>query len=525
MSSHDEFDFVIVGAGSAGCVLAARLSEDPSNSVLLLEAGGPDRKQEIHIPAAFSKLFHTEFDWDYHTVPQPHLDNRVMYWPRGKVLGGSSSINAMMWVRGVAADYDGWAALGNPGWSYREILPYFKRAEDTERHSPEHTGQGGPVAVQEQRDPNPGTRLFVEACIRAGISRNPNANAGSNEGVDYTQVSQHRGRRRSSAGGYLWPATHRPNLTVETRSLATRVQVEDGRAVAVNYLRRGQIETARAADEIILTGGAINSPQLLLLSGIGPPGELRVLGIAPVVGLPGVGHNLVDHLAAGLIRFTSRTDSLVSARTARQLIKYLTRRRGMLTSSVGEAHAFLKSSPDMEWSDVELLFAPVPFLDHGGTVPSDHGYTIGVILLQPKSVGTVRLASADPTAAPLIDPNYMSDPDDMRVMTVGLQRALDVFQTSPLADVAAGWMRPESQPESKEEFAAGVRRYAESLYHPAGTCRMGIDEMSVVDPKLKVHGVEGLRVADASIMPSLIRGHTNAPTIMIGEKAADLIRA
>lgn len=519
------WDFVIVGAGSAGCVLAARLSEDPSTRVLLLEAGRTDKKPEIHVPAAFSKLFHTGFDWNYHTVPQRHLDNRVMYWPRGKVLGGSSSLNAMMWVRGVPDDYDGWAKRGNPGWSYDEVVSYFKRAEDADRYHPDHTGKGGPITIQEQREPNPGTRLFIDACLRAGIPRNLNANAGTNEGVDYTQVSQNRGRRRSAASGYLRPAMGRPNLTVETGALVTRVEVADGRAVAVHYLKGTQTRRVLAGQEIILSGGAINSPHLLLLSGIGPADELVALGVQPLVDLPGVGSNLVDHLAAGLIRFTTRTDSLAAAETLRQLVKFVARRKGMLTSSVGEAHAFIKSSPDLEWPDLELLFAPVPFLDHGGTVPPGHGYTIGVILLQPRSSGKIRLASADPTAPPMIDPNYMSHPDDMKIITVGLERALDVFQTPPLADVTAGWIRPESQPESEEDFAAGVRRYAETLYHPAGTCRMGVDDLAVVDPQLRVHGVEGLRVADASVMPSLIRGHTNAPAIMIGEKAADLVRA
>lgn len=525
MPNPASWDFVIVGAGSAGCVLAARLSEDPSTRVLLLEAGPSDKKREIQVPAAFSRLFHTDLDWNYHTVPQRHLDDRVMYWPRGKVLGGTSSINAMMWVRGVPADYDLWAKSGNPGWSYDNIVPYFKRAEDTERHDPQHTGRGGPITVQEQRYSNPATHLFVEACIRAGIPRNFNGNAGSNDGVDFTQVTQTRGKRVSTADAYLKPAMKRSNLKVLTHARATRIEFRGGRAVGIDYLQNGQVHKARAEHDIILAGGAINSPQLLLLSGIGPASELADLGVSPVVDLPGVGRNLVDHLAAGAIRFTSRTDSLVSAETIRQVLKYLARRRGMLTSNVGEAHAFLRSSPDLELPDYELLFAPVPFLDHGDTVPPGHGYTIGVILLQPRSAGTIRLASSDPLADPLIDPNYMAEPDDMRVMSIGLERALEVFDTSPLADVVDGWIRPEKRPETLAEITAGVRRYAETLYHPAGTCRMGIDDRAVVDPQLRVHDVQGLRVADASVMPSLIRGHTNAPTIMIGEKAADLVRS
>ncbi len=398
-------------------------------------------------------------------------------------------------------------------------------AEDTERYDPDHLGRGGPITVEEQRDPNPATGLFVEACIRAGIPRNPNANAGTNEGVDFTQVSQSRGKRRSTAAGYLKPAMTRPNLIVRTGAHATKVLLEGGRAVGVEYVESGGVKTARAESEVILAGGAINSPQLLMLSGIGPADELKAVGVEAEIDLPGVGRNLLDHLAAGAIRFTTRTDSLVAAEKPRQLLKFLTRRRGMLTSNVGEAHAFVKSGSDVDWPDYELLFAPVPFLDHGGTAPPGHGYTIGVIPLQPKSSGSIRLASADPMAAPAIDPNYMAEPDDMRVMTIGFKRALEVFETSPLADVTGGWIRPEKKPESDDEIAAGVRRYAETLYHPVGTCRMGVDEMAVVDPELRVHGVPGLRVVDASVMPNLIRGHTNAPTIMIGEKAADLIRA
>lgn len=518
-------DYVVVGAGSAGCVLAARLSEDPATRVLLLEAGQPDKKQEIRVPAAFSKLFHTSFDWDYYTVPQRHLDDRVLYWPRGKTLGGTSSLNAMMWVRGVGADYDEWAKLGNPGWSYEEVLPYFKKAEDTERQDPDHLGRGGPMTVSDQRDPNPATALFVQACQKAGMPRNPNANVATNEGVDLTQVTQRRGMRWSSADGYLRSAMARTNLTVRTGVQATRVLVENGRAVGVECLESGQVVIVSAGSEVILAGGTINSPQLLMLSGIGPAAELRAVGISPTVDLPGVGRNLQDHLAAGAIRFTTRTDSLASAETLRELVKFVTRRRGMLTSSVAEAHAFVRSGPAIHWPDLEILFAPVPFLDHGGTTPPGHGYTIAAVLLQPASSGSISLVSKDATAAPRIDPNYLSEPEDLRVLTIGVERAMEIFETSPLSAIIGGWIRPDRKPESEVEVVAGIRRFSETLYHPIGTCRMGVDLMAVVDPELRVHGVAGLRVADASIMPRLIRGHTNAPTVMIGEKAADLIKA
>ena len=518
------YDYVIVGAGTAGCVLAARLSEDPSTRVLLVEAGGKDSKQEIAVPAAFSKLFDTDFDWGYRTVPQAGLDDRTLYWPRGRVLGGSSSINAMMWVRGVPADYDAWASAGNEGWSYQDVVGFFKRAEDSERLDVEHTGSGGPVPIRDQRDVNPGTHLFVEACIRAGLARNRNANAGTNEGVDYTQVNQDRGRRMSMAAAYLKPAIKRPNLTVVTGAHVTRVVIEGGRAVGVVYVRDGEVAEARVEAEVILSGGAVNSPHILLLSGVGPPDQLRAAGVDPVVDLPGVGANLIDHLATGIVRGTSRTDTLVAAETPRQLAGYLLKRRGLLTSNVGEAHAFFRSRDELEDPDLELVFAPVPYLDHGATVPAGHGYTIGVVLLQPMSSGTVTLASANPFAHPRIDPAYLSDPGDLDVLRVGLAKAFEVFETPPLSDVVTGWVRPESAFEDSD--AAGVvRRHAETLYHPAGTCRMGGDEYAVVDATLRVHGVDGLRVVDASVMPTLNRGHTMAPVVMIAEKAAEMIRS
>lgn len=517
------YDYVIVGAGSSGCVLAARLSEDPSTRVLLLEAGPTDKKQEVTIPAAFSKLFKTERDWDYATVPQENLNGRSLYWPRGKMLGGSSSINAMMWVRGIPSDYDAWAEAGCDGWAYEDVVPFFRRIEDVERDGGEHTGHGGPIPIREQRDPNPASLHFVQACVAAGMRENPNPNAGDNEGVSLAQVNQHRGARASTAWAYLRPALKRPNLTVETEALATKVVVEGGRAVGVTYVQGGEIRTARAEREVILSGGAVNSPQLLLLSGIGPADELRTLGIDPVVDLPGVGRNLSDHLAAGIVVSTTRTDTLVAAETLPQLLKYLFARKGLLSSNVGEAHAFLKSDDSLPACDLEFVFAPVPFLDHGQTEPPGHGLTIGVILLQPKSRGRITLSSADPTAPPVIDPNYLAEPEDLQVLIVGAKRAAEVFATEPLASEVGAPIRPESMPTDDAGWAQAIRAHAETLYHPVGTCAMGVGDDAVVDPELRVRGVEGLRVADASVMPTLNRGHTNAPAIMIGEKAAALI--
>ncbi|HSJ29096.1 MAG TPA: GMC family oxidoreductase N-terminal domain-containing protein [Acidimicrobiia bacterium] len=516
------YDFVIVGAGSAGCVLASRLSADPGHRVLLLEAGGPDRRREIGVPAAFSKLFHTELDWDYWTVPQAQLDDRAMYWPRGRVLGGSSSMNAMMWVRGVPADFDAWERAGNPGWGHRDLLPHFRRAEDAARRGADQ-GVGGPVRIEDQRDPNPGTHLFVAACQRAGIARNANANVGTNLGVDYTQVSQRRGRRVSSADAYLTPARARSNLTIETGAHVLRLVVEGSRVVGVTYLLDGETRTASVAREVVLAAGAINSPQLLMLSGLGPADHLRDVGIEPVVDLPGVGSNLSDHLASGVIMRTDRTDTLVAAETPRQLLAYLVRRRGMLTSNVGEAHAFVETRPGLDGPDLELIFAPVPYLDHGDTEPDGHGYTIACVVLQPESRGTVRLASSDPTESPLIDPAYLTGAGDLEAMVTGMEWAARLFATEPLAGAVTTPIRPDAIPEDRAGWVAAIRAHSQTLYHPAGTAAMGSGSEAVVDSQLRVHGVEGLRVADVSVVPTLTRGHTNALAVMIGEKASEMI--
>ncbi len=515
-------DVIVVGAGSAGAAVAGRLTEDPDISVLLLEAGPSDRVKEVAIPAAFSKLFRTERDWAYETEPQAELDGRRLFWPRGKMLGGSSSMNAMMWVRGVPEDYDAWAAAGAAGWAYEDVLPFFRRIENAQRTDGRHVGEGGPLPIEDQRDPNPTTSAFVEACVRAGFRRNPNANAGDNEGVDFAQVTQRRGRRASAAWAYLRPAMRRPNLEVVTDALVTRVVIESGRAVGVRY-RRNDTEHHAQAREVVLSGGTVNSPQLLALSGIGPRGDLEALGIEVVTDLPGVGRNLSDHLVAGFVVGTDRTDTLVSAESLGNLVRYLLARRGPLTSNVGEAHAFFRSDPSLDAPDLELLFAPVPFLDHGATDPPGHGFTLGTILLQPRSRGTIRLRAADPSVPPAIDPAYLSDPEDLRILVSGLRRAQEVLGTEPLAAMVAGPMRPEALPRTDADREAVVRRHAETLYHPVGTCAMGTGADAVVDPELRVHGIEGLRVADASVMPTLNRGHTNAPAIMIGERAADFV--
>ncbi|MFC9977577.1 GMC family oxidoreductase [Spirillospora sp. NPDC127200] len=515
-----EYDYIVVGAGSAGCALAARLSEDRAVRVALVEAGGPDDRREIHVPAAFPKLFKTAYDWDFHTVKQPGLDNRELYWPRGRTLGGSSSLNAMMWVRGHRADYDGW---GVPGWSYDEVLPYFRRLEGRVGSNADAVyGTDGPLTVSEQRDPNETTRAFLAACDAAGVPRLPELNGPDNEGCALTPVSQRRGRRWSAADAYLRPARRRRNLTVATGVHVARVLIEDGRAVGIETRESRRV---RAGREVVLAGGAVGSPHLLMLSGVGDADHLREVGIEPVADRPAVGDRLRDHLAAPVLRHCTLPVTLTGADTPANVARYLLLRRGPFTSNVGEAVVFAKSDPALPAPDLELIFAPVPYVGHGLVPPTEHGLTIGVILLRPESAGRVRLASADPEAAPLIDPGYLTGEGDLRRLVQGVAMAERLLGTEPLARYAGGPMAPYPGGTDERALAAYVRGNAETLYHPTGTCRMGVDEDSVVDERLRVRGVAGLRVADASVLPEIVRGHTNAPAIMVGEKAADLIRA
>jgi choline dehydrogenase len=521
------YDFVIVGAGSAGCVLAARLSEDSASRVLLLEAGPPDRKLEIRIPAAFNKLFKTRYDWAYETVPQTHLDGRPRFWPRGKTLGGSSSLNAMMYVRGSREDHDTWAELGNDGWSYVDVLPYFRRSENFERGPKAERGAGGPLNVAELRDLNPATEVFLRAAQEVGIPRNDDVNGSQQDGVNATQVTQKRGRRWSAADAYLEPARRRRNLTVETGAFAHRVRFDGTRAVGVDYVVDGQPRRVDAAREVIVSGGAINSPQLLMLSGIGPVDQLSAHGIPVVHELPGVGRHLLDHLAVVSIVECNEPVTLASAESFRNLGRFLLSGRGMLTSNVAEACAFVRTRDELPAPDLELVFAPVTFLEHGLEPPTSHGLTIGAVALQPYSVGTLTLASADPSHPPNLDPAYLSDEggEDLRVLVDGMRRAREIFAAPAFVRYAGAPMHPSSLPQDDAEAAEPVRRDAESLYHPVGTCMMGNGPDAVVDATLRVHGVEQLRVVDASVMPTIPRGHTHASTVMVAEKASDLIRS
>ena len=523
---QESFDYVVVGAGSAGCVLAARLSEDSSSRVLMLEAGGPDRSPNIKIPAAFAKQFRTKIDWDYSTGPEPGLDGRELFVPRGKVLGGSSSMNAMMYVRGRPLDYDGWRDGGCPGWGYEDVLPLFKRAENNERGASEVHGAGGPLNVADQRSPRPLTRRFLEAAQAAGIPANRDINSPEQDGVTITQVTQRNGRRWSCADAYLRPAMKRPNLTVITGAQVLGIELDGERATGIRWRdRRGREAIARAAGEVVLSAGAIGSPQILMVSGVGPAEELGRLGIETRVDLPGVGENLQDHPFVLVNYESTEPESLADAEKPKALAEWLLRRSGPLTSNVGEAMAFVRSRPGLPAADLQLLFGPAYYHDHGFDDYDGHAFALGATLITPRARGRLRLRSPDPLVKPQLVGNHLSEPEDMAAMVAGFRWMRELAATEPLASARGRELTPGEWVESDEEIEAFLRRETELLYHPVGTCRMGSDERAVVDPQLRVRGVEGLRVADASVMPVITGGNTHAPTVMIGEKAAGLIRA
>jgi choline dehydrogenase len=527
MGQDVTFDFVIVGAGSAGCVLADRLSANASKRVLLLEAGPSDAKMEVKIPAAFSKLFRTERDWAYSTAPQPGLGGRSLFWPRGKMLGGSSSMNAMMWVRGHRADYDGWAESCGQGWGWDAISRAWKRAEDRPEGPDAVYGRGGPLRIESQRDPNVTTSAFLDACRELGWRELGDLNEADSLGFARTPVNQRKGKRWSSADGYLGEAKGRRNLTVVTGATARRVVFEGTRAVGVEHTdARGAVHAARGR-EVILCAGAIGSPQLLMLSGVGPAEHLRSREIAVVSDRAAVGENLQDHLVAGVIVHSLEPVTLVAAESPANLFKFLALKRGMLTSPVGEAVAFASTRDGAPAQDIELVWAPVPYIDHGSVKPPGHGVTAGVVLLQPESRGTVRLASSDPRAHPVIDPKYLSDGAgrDRATFIEGVRLARRVLATRALAKYVGAPMEPAHTATDDASLGAFLAEQAETLYHPVGTCRMGGDEASVVDTELRVRGVGGLRVVDASVMPRINRGHTHAPTIAIAERAAEILGA
>jgi choline dehydrogenase len=520
------YRYVIVGAGSAGCVLANRLSADPACRVALLEAGGPDRKREFRIPLAAVTLFQSAYDWNYRTSKQPQMSDRALYWPRGKTLGGSSSINGMAWVRGHRADYDGWAQHC-PGWSYDEVLPYFHRAEHRVGSNTGGVyGTSGPQFISELRDPNPTTSAFLAACAEVGMRRLGELNEPDGIGYAPTPVTQRRGLRHSAADAYLRPARRRRNLTVLTGTHVQRILFDGKRAIGVEYRdAAGATQRLTASDEVILSAGAVNSPQLLMLSGVGDPEQLRAAGIAPRHELVGVGANLQDHLACPVTVHCPKPVTLYAAESKAQLARFLLARRGMLTSSINEATAFARSDPTLTAPDLELIWLPVPFLDEGLRPPSVHGLTLAVVFLNPRSRGRIRLASADPAEPPVIDPRYLAAESDLPPMLAGIRIAEELCETEALRPYVGRPMAPWPGEVDDAHLARYVRDHAQTAYHPVGTCRMGTGADAVVDGELRVHGLDGLRVVDASVMPRITRGHPHAPTVMIAERAADLIRA
>jgi len=521
------YDYVIVGAGSAGCVLANRLSANPARRVLVLEAGGRDWHPFIHMPAGLAKLVNNKrINWDYYTEPEAALAHRRLWWPRGKVLGGSSSINAMCYTRGAPGDYDAWAeATRDPRWSWSALLPLFRLAEDNTRGANAFHGSGGPLSVSDLRYHNVLSDVVLDAAAAAGFARNDDFNGATQEGFGFYQVTQRDGARCSAVDAYLAPARQRENLTVLTHALTSRVLVEGSRAVGVEYRHRGRTERA-AAGSVILAGGAINSPQLLMLSGIGPTDHLREHGIAVAHDLPGVGANLQDHLdICTLVRSTQpvtydRTNDVAVA------LRFLLQRRGIGTSNVAEAGGFVRSRHAIDARcDLQFHFVPALLDQHGKHRLDGYGYTLHACALRPKSRGTIRLKSADPAAHAAISPNYLGDAEgyDLKLLIEGARISRRIFAEAPFAPYRGEEIFPGPEAKTDADLETFVRRKAETIYHPVGTCRMGHDALAVVDSELRVRGIENLRVADASIMPALIGGNTNAPTMVIAERAAELL--
>ncbi|MEH2089979.1 GMC family oxidoreductase [Nostoc sp.] len=502
-----QYDYIVIGAGSAGCVVANRLTEDSETTVLLLEAGNPDTKPEIQIPAECVSLLGSEVDWAYFSEPEPYLNDRQIFCPRGKVLGGSSSINFMIYLRGNHHDYDHWQSLGNPGWSYQNVLPYFKKSEHQQRGASEYHGVDGELSVTDLIAPADVSQRFVDAAVAMGYPNNPDANGMQQSGAGLYQLTIKDGKRHSTAAAFLLPILQRPNLTVITKALVTRLLFEDRRTVGVEYLHEGTLHQVRVNQEVILSAGAFDSPKLLMLSGIGNAEHLQALGIPVVVELPGVGQNLQDHPVVPVVY-----EAIKDLQTAS-------------TSSIAEASLFLHTQGNVDAApDLQFLFGPIVFAPPG-YAHSGLGFTSLVCLTHPQNIGSVSLRSSNPQDAPMILLNFLQSEADVQKLVAGIKLMRDLFGASAFDEFRGEEVAPGKDKQSDEALVAYVREVCNTVYHPVGTCKMGIDPMAVVDSELRVHGVEGLRVVDASIMPKITTGNTNAPTIMIGEKAADLIKA
>ena len=526
-----EYDYIIVGAGSAGCVLANRLSEDAGKKVLLLEAGGKDDSFWINIPVGFSKLLNNpKYNWNFATQPEPNVKGRSIPIPRGKTLGGSSSINGMLYVRGNPLDYDTWSQFGNRGWSYDSVLPYFKKAENFEPGGDDSRGTGGPLNVTHMYENDELPDAFIEAAEKEGWPRNPDYNNGNQEGFGYFQVTQKDGRRWSTARAFLDPARKRPNLRIETNAQTTHVILDGTRAVGVAYVQNGQKQEARASGEVILAAGAVQSPQLLELSGIGRPELLSSHGITVRHSLMGVGENYRDHYATRMnwrvklpITLNEKTRGL---NMAKELLKYFTTHRGMLTYTAGICFGFVKSRPELVEPDIQFHFAHASYANAADrTLDKEPGMTIATYQCRPESKGSIHVGSSDPLAAPIIRPNFLAEELDQQVLIAGMKIARRIVESPTMDKYRAHEMNPGSAVQTDAEWLNFARENGQTTYHPTGTCKMGQDPMSVVDDQLRVHGIIGLRVIDASIMPTLVSGNTNAAVIMIAEKGSDMIKA
>lgn len=523
------YDTIVVGAGSAGCVLAARLSENPDRKVLLLEAGRP-APPTSDMPALWINHVDTEIDWVYHTVPQPGCKMRRIPWPRGKAIGGSGAINAMIYIRGLPSDYDGWAAMGCPGWSWREVLPDMKASEHNERFgNSDYHGSGGPLNIADVPFVDPVEDLWLEAAQAAGLPFNEDFNGGTQEGCGRYQLFCKGGERYGTAKAYLTPALSRPNLTVKTGVLTLRLQIEKGRAVAVDYLENGQPQTAHSSGDIVLSSGAIGSTQILLQSGIGPADELRGVCVDPLHDLPGVGKNLQDHINIP-ITFHSKEPvgigGMSDVQIAAAIGEWQRARSGAITSNWAATGGHARSSPEVAEPDLQLYAVIASGRDHARYLAARPGITLHSTLQRPESRGDIRLRSADPIEHPVIDPKYFSSDEtggDLATLVAGVRLNRKIAAQSPLADIIDREITPSAEAQSDREIEDLVRGHCTTLYHPCGTCRMGSDEMSVVDPKLKLHGLEGLRVADASVFPKVISGNTQTPTILVAERCATAI--